>query len=524
MQKLTFLKSNRGSVLVGAVVVCAVLGIAVAGLKGVVRNTVSQEVEAHDDARLFLAAESGLHMLTDWAVQAVLNDEAITPGTDNLTFDDRDGVGTVSVELKITPRADLGNRFWELASTASLPGRLPYSKTIEWVIDLPQTAEEIKRPTGYYGAIVNNAKGEETNKNNYGLTNQHFNGPTHFNSPITINHTGKETSLRFNGAVTMFLADKTPYRTTYISVGDDNKSPRGNYYNYGFIAGSNNLCLTFGCLDPVFWDGTIENREEQTGNVPFEIVNDPVRVGMSTSAGIHRDTLSSGVSKLHFGVNGGEPYYCLNDNCAVLNRVPIDKPIVFYAPGNLTVSTTATENKMLGNVTVETRGNLTIDLTHGDLTYNWYNTPFEFTNKDIPTSGSVDKFNDEASKGNNGGMYADVLSFFSHGNIILSSGHNSGGRALTAQLFANGDESKIERCPKNKGQITLIGTASTNIFWDFSGTSSNNELQGHWFHDTRGLNAYGVELIAPPLPLVRFNWRETNCEIEAVNCPPPPQI
>jgi len=68
MQKLINLKSKSGSALVGAVAICTILSIGIAGLIGTTRNTVNQEADAHDDAKAFLAAESGLLMLTDWVM------------------------------------------------------------------------------------------------------------------------------------------------------------------------------------------------------------------------------------------------------------------------------------------------------------------------------------------------------------------------------------------------------------------------------------------------------------------------
>jgi hypothetical protein len=524
MQKLTFFQGNRGSVLVGAVVICAVLGIAVAGLKGVSRNTVSQEVEAHDDARLFLAAESGLHMLTDWAVQA--GSDGIAASTTNLTFNDG-GVDNVSLTLAITRPPNLvGDQYWRLASTAALPGRLPYSKTIEWVIDLPQQAAGGgNRPTGVYGAIVNAATGEA------GIRNQHFYGRTHFNSPISINHTGSRAGLSFNDAVTMFLLDRTQHPTLAGGTLPGGARPNvsnvaaQNNYTYGFIQGGSNPSMTWQNLNGVFWDGT--TRGGGRGNVSFSIVDDSVGVRMSNNAGITRVPLPADVTTLHFGVDATGPYYCRN-NCVGTNRVRYlsNESFVLQAPGNLTVSTTAAHNRVRGNVTVETTNNITIDLTDGDLTYGWYNTTFNFNNSDdVLTSGSVADFNRVANTGHSGGGYTDVLTFFSHGDIILRNDYNKG-RALTAQLFANGENSRIRKSSSGRTQITLIGTASTVEFWNLTGASGQGTLFGHWFHDTRGLNAYGVELVgrngAPiidgdpdtgnttPQPLVRFNWRETN--------------
>ncbi|MDR3012071.1 MAG: pilus assembly PilX N-terminal domain-containing protein [Chitinispirillales bacterium] len=141
MQKLTqnlvqrLIKDEKGSTIVGAVVICAIMAIGISGLMSVSRNTISQEADAHNEVRAFQAAEGGLLMLANWAMQ---NDDGPALGEGNLTIDDI----PVTVEIRrpadwpIGPAAD--DHRWLLRSTADLAGErgLAYIKRLEWNMEM----------------------------------------------------------------------------------------------------------------------------------------------------------------------------------------------------------------------------------------------------------------------------------------------------------------------------------------------------------------------------------------------------
>jgi hypothetical protein len=146
MQKLGGLKrGDRGSALVGAVVICAVIGIGIAGLLGILRNTVGQESASYDDAEAFLAAESGLLMTVDWVMAAVgskgpggvsdagafgmsmrggaADSVPITMGVERPDAEDMpSGVAVTDKHLKLY--------------SAAIHPNLPYDKRLEWIVAL----------------------------------------------------------------------------------------------------------------------------------------------------------------------------------------------------------------------------------------------------------------------------------------------------------------------------------------------------------------------------------------------------
>jgi hypothetical protein len=145
MQKLGGLnRGDSGSTLVGAVVICAVIGIGIAGLLGILRNTVGQEAGSQNDAEAFLAAESGLLMAADWVMAA----NKSVGGVRYLKLDGEypvDMSGSASVKIGAERPTDgdkPGFAFTEnhikLYSVAGHPG-LPYAKRLEWVVEVCST-------------------------------------------------------------------------------------------------------------------------------------------------------------------------------------------------------------------------------------------------------------------------------------------------------------------------------------------------------------------------------------------------
>jgi hypothetical protein len=92
------------------------------------RELVADERHWLNDTRAFLAAESGLLMLTDWAIQSAAEGD-IFPQTSSITLDG------ISVALAVERAGgDLPPDHWRLISTAIMP-ELPYDKRVEWVLE-----------------------------------------------------------------------------------------------------------------------------------------------------------------------------------------------------------------------------------------------------------------------------------------------------------------------------------------------------------------------------------------------------
>jgi hypothetical protein len=155
MPKLAGSKNgDGGSTLVGAVVICTVMSIGVAGLMLSLRNTVGQESGSLNDAEAFLAAESGLLMAADWVMIAGKNNR-IGGISGNGVFNMETGNGAgggISVAVGVErpaaedmPRgaAVIGNHL-KLHSTASHPN-LPYDKRLEWIVEAVDSARIVRK-------------------------------------------------------------------------------------------------------------------------------------------------------------------------------------------------------------------------------------------------------------------------------------------------------------------------------------------------------------------------------------------
>jgi hypothetical protein len=148
-------KGDRGSTLVGAVVICTVMSIGIAGLMLSVRNTVGQESGSLSDAEAFLAAESGLLMAADWVMIAGPYNRLGGISSQNGVFTMETGGaagGSVSVAVGVeTPAAadmpagvEVTDNLLKLRSTASHPN-LPYDKRLEWIVEAIDSARTVRK-------------------------------------------------------------------------------------------------------------------------------------------------------------------------------------------------------------------------------------------------------------------------------------------------------------------------------------------------------------------------------------------
>jgi hypothetical protein len=433
---------------------------------GVTRNTVNQEADAHDDARAFLAAESGLFMLTDWLMQSAADGE-ILPRTGNITLDG------ISVALAIEQAGeDLPPDHWRLVSTAALPG-LPYDKRIEWIVRGTAAPKGMKLP-GAYGLILGTT-------DRAGFRDIAFDGPVHFNDgPAVLDHVDKVHFLR---DVSVYVANKAANKTKRFG-----SLPRENDYTYGVVT-AGGADIPVATLDKIFL-------------AKFDPYAPKLYIGIDPE--YTRVSLPANTSSLTFGVNAARPYYCVNNSCAEANRFYYDPDVPFILTDKLmtlaqTTPLVVTAGSMGGLVTVETTGrrDIKIDLSNGHLTYYWSGlTDSDLSADPWVTQGGfnsiskagLEKFERNAIQ--NGVIRNDALAFYSAGNIIFERQNKD--RLLTAGLFANNKDKTITVSGNGNGSMSLIGVASTDVFWNRDGNSGVKAIGGTWFSDNRAPGFPGV--------------------------------
>ncbi|MCL2182930.1 MAG: hypothetical protein FWB85_05605 [Chitinispirillia bacterium] len=536
---------NNGSVLVGAVVISALMAIGVAGLMGVSRNTVSQEIEAHDDARAFLAAESGLMIGSQIFKTKGLSgfhpaDSSITVTHDNIT---------VKVSLKPADPTNSDEDHMRLVSSANYPG-LPYFKELEWAL------KNNKPSSGDWGYFIDDPSTTPLRRTTV------FDGPVHFNNSLLIPSSDVPT---FRGNVT--INNKKNYGNSNYGIG---KNDYKNDYRKG-MQGSNENKVMNGGLDNNFKKYTVNDNE-----YAMIFKDKPTGWGPANTIKTDDDNLEwhylpipndASKSFLKFGIdgtNGGTVATVNNSNGTgtacndcytffqqIANNqwVPHKRTIppvtngtelVIYADFDLTI----TDGRMSGIVSVATKdgSDINIDLTNsrthnGSLAYNGYTLP---SNPALPARDKWDtanKFSDAHSgsdknynlpKDNDDG-YSNLLAFFSGRNIIikpLSSTYSETSASLnsrcviTAQLLA--PTGRLIQPTDNNGfkeSINIFGAAVAKQWWaQTSGTKDEDALRV--FHDSRQKNAPGVIVTGqgPGTPgsgdgsgkIDMSHWKETN--------------
>jgi len=484
MQKLTNLKSNRGSALVGAVAICAILGISVAGLMGVTRNTVSQEIDSRDDARAFLAAESGLLMLADW----VALDQGKTIATaaqnaDGTNLPLTDAYGEIDLILRIMQPNGFDHDKWLIASTASLPGRLAYSKTLEWVVEMEPkipNVPPVPLSPGSYGAVFNSSSGGD------GMTKAIFHGRVHTNEHLYIynnkNHwvnffsdvsvhepNGNEEMAGLNG--NSVAIDRASY---WANTGEGGRSERWDCSKG--VSGHDGKVIGGGVDD-------MPRALSDIFHARYTYDNIFMKAAMEPHNKARRDTLSkntnAGTLTFSMAADGITPRYTFTngvDPDIVNEEIPTDREVIFWLDAPLTVM----HGIVGGQVTVETApragNNITLDLRNGSLTYYWAN-------------GTVNGFN-ESYRNNN-----DVLAFFSGNNINVSGSQSEDTRVLTAQLFANRTDANTIIASNTMKKLHFIGTLSVGKYWDLSGIGANDIFHDNYYIDPREIRAPGTIMV-----------------------------
>jgi hypothetical protein len=477
---------NSGSILVGAVAMCALLAIAAAGLISLSLNTVLQESDSYDDTSAYLAAESGLLVGTRWFL-----DRAEDGG--ELEFAHGGGL-TVTVR---DSSMDDGQAM--IISIASHPF-LPYYKRLDWAVGWVANeggAQEI--PSGRFGYFINDPDVAGGIRES-GV----FNGPVHFNRPIKLfNVSGGGVKPKFNGPVTIY---NVPINTIGAQHGIDyaynrydpqSKGQRGNNYNAGLmIGGKNDLYPNCG-----------NNCPDQHANLDKIFLNTYSPAGIKYSVAFQQPPAeqaerhilpapNAGTS-LRFGyqANGSACHYCYTYNGQNFN-IPQNKQLVIEANSGLTIR----DGIIDGVVTVRATGgnNINIDLNNGNLVYRNLAFGGNATNNNynnvISNNNSV-KIDEEIESNHGIGLSrTDILGIYTdNGNINFAKLPNGSGKAgvISAQLFARDGWIYL---PDDNYYIRVVGAAATKVYSDPN--HGNNQADYQVLFDQRQLSAPGVSFQA----------------------------
>jgi len=434
------IKSNRGSVLVGVVALCAIMGIGVAGLLGVTRNTVSQEVDAYNDVNAFLAAESGLFQLTA-AVKGCTKKITADIDVNIPDYVDEHGI-SIPVEAKIDYIGERPGAANEpdtvrcvLFATAIHP-KLPYVKKLEWAIET--TMSSVEFPSGGNGMFVNNLPNDGN-----GLRTQHFDGDFHSNKPLFFKKLDVGSQINTNT-----YKVKTPLdNQAVIFTGNVTVNPVGVAINYGKATNGTENDYGRGLsaknvsagdyhtyLDNNIFFGKTEVGKTK-GDGLFRADNRYLGVTVipdeSKYTTIYLPGTGSNDVLTFTGANiaGNVGYYKFK---GTTYDYPLNKPVMMVAKNSttnsafeLTIKGDASSGGMFGNVTVMSpvtanRKNIKIDVTAGNIIYG--NTTVE-----------VNKPENNYGLNNSSGL----LAVYSAQDIILLLDKNTNQNPIiTAQLFA----------------------------------------------------------------------------------------
>ena len=499
------LASKSGSVLVGAVAMCVIMAIGVAGLMGVVRGTVSQEAADFDENRALVSAESGLLMGVKWFKGASLDPDDMPDPVDVVIND-------MTVRIAISEADDDGNHTITSTALGTTPGAngrtfLAYDK------ELQLTVRRNVPPSGEWAYFIDRA-----NDGNGFRRTSLFDGPVHFNTSLKLNN---NDFPRFLGPVTVYNSGNYNY-----DYGVSTRSPHFNKYTSGLHIRNNSGGSEVTNLDRAF---------SQT----YKDVPDSYKVDFNPEDSdsikvfplLQPDNIAG--SYLKFGVYeqvGETPISCAS--CFTFYRqttaggfapqpgdIPSDKKLIITADFQLTVR----DGQMNGNVNVATLGNhdIRIDLhtgatNNGRLTYAGYTLPAT-----LPIRGNSDATDTYARthRPNNYNIQGyNLLAFYSGRNILINpvSFVSNTHYIITGQLLArNGTVTHPYTSNGTDGCINIFGAMIARDWWDV--TQSNANLNAmRLFHDTRKMNAAGVTIEGMGTGgggggnLILSSWTETN--------------
>ena len=544
MQKLKILlREKKGSTLVGAVALCTIMALGVAGLMGAARNTVSQEIDAYDDARAFLAAEGGLLMGVNY-LELLGNDKIKPIGGQQLFVLTKSNNPTLEDDMEVTVRIEKSpnSNTLNLISTATCE-KLPYEKNLQWSI---RTTEGIC--SGCFGQMSDNAQNAPIGKTFEGFQSQTgnealvFYGEYRSNRPILLYKAGdkvvfKDKVFVFNGPFTS--SNKPGYPAPY-SINEGYKPGVKSIYSSGVkvsnMQGYNNDNIGTLVLDKVFEGGfeVIDYELEPVINQPVDtLINLPIVSGAGNS---NQKSLRFGYkwasgafqeSKNEFTIDGIN--YPINPNkttiinagqqhLTIISGTITGKITVVTEPTfDITINLNGQNNMGMGKTLVYRNdlGNAVYTPTNNSL-----NNPIPNTNYGIGFQSSENKYSYSGPTNNN------LLAIFSGKDINLICPGNGNNLLITAQLFAwNGDITFNKNLSSaNKNNVyEIIGVAIQGGWNDW--LKSNEQPRFKVYYDERKMNAPGLMYVpkggsgggtggsgpVSSTKLEKSNWIEKNC-------------
>jgi hypothetical protein len=404
-------KDESGSVLVGVLALTVVMAISAVGYAALVRNTVTNEVMAFDDARAYLVAEQGLLMVTNW-VGVEKNWRSIMGADGKVST-----VNTSSAKIFEVPsiygdftcEVELG---WKLVTGVAgqlgvvnvksraketttndnnRPNKLPYVKMLEWDI-----TGNFNSSSGAYATFVNkfdNTAFTSAGSASSGGLHQRtaFFGPTHSNTPILLSQRAFDVDLTPEYSGARFFGSVTTWGGWY-----EENAPGGGYlHNFGVSTNNRNysqgVMLTTGNavangntvnannknsatardqLNKVFnqsfnpyanqikleFDARDKNGSAiETRKIVGNILNGSVEgVGYSSNSSAAAD--HTVFIKFGYSGSGNQAYYDYSDaagNFDINRRITydIDKPLVLYAGQSGTIVKSEDGERDVINVT-----------------------------------------------------------------------------------------------------------------------------------------------------------------------------
>jgi hypothetical protein len=512
-------KSKNGSSLVGAIVICTVMAIGVAGLMGLSRNTISQEVDSNDDAKTYMAAEAGLFVGTSWFKHK-------DPSSAETSFDIKHGPDSIPVRVEILPD---GANHSILRATANFE-KLPYVKQLEWRIQAKQIT------SGYFGDFIDNAS-DPTGANSLSVQNfkgfrssSKFDSPTHFNGPLLFKKNDHAT----------FLADVTLYNPPeggyYNSYGSTTRNDY-NYYKDGNSEGVKGGGLNFDDNKTATWiDNNVFKADFKVVNKKYGVEFDFGQAGTRVYDITPNTPTANAFLQFGFDKDGNKCNFCYTfDNGATpagtgrstryYNDAPDPyEPLIIRAVGFSDANPLIVKGGTVdGHVTVNAEDNnasikIILDGTtpaggnHSDannLVYSGVKT------SDIGLTFNDDNYN--TRKNNNFGVdinRKDLLMFYSGKDIILAT---DALKYITAQLFARNGQVLLPNYNSNSDKYRVVGVMCAKYWWCYT----NGDLDRVFtvFYDQRALGAVGVNYIGgggtnpdkdADDKLIKTRWRERN--------------
>jgi hypothetical protein len=506
-------RSEQGSALAPVIAFSVIIILAIGGYMGLARNIVNFEIRELNDAKAFLAAESGLLIGTRWLREEANWSAYGTTGYPGAVYAATIDNFNVAVTITLVENGDL-----EIKSVAS-GNNLGYAKALRWTA----TPAQWDNP----GLFINDLS-QAGGPGGGGLNNEWFDGPMHSNTPVSISSvSGGEVSVKFvNGKLSVHN------RTEPVSFADGGhwgdygtSNLSGNNYDFG-IWNHDAQAGQFLKLDPNFFhNGKYSPYSHSRDSLYLPTITTqtrtlPQNLSVNNKAILNFDVINGTGRATYYYYNAAGQQQSLTFNSAnEVIRVPNDVCVLGTVKGQTTVITDA--SKTIYPV--------------GDIMYHGYQ----------PDVNDMDAYNNSDNYGLGGltPLNNDVLALVSGGDIsfglkkyqlslqggsaslsaIVPQGQDVPTMYVTAQLIATGQGHGIRWASTHVNQydynLCALGTRAIDVYEEsHNSQGSPGNMKFRFFYDTR----FSSGLMAPAVPTFRASnagkslfilntrWREEN--------------